>query len=207
MTRAEHIAYIKKNYLSTPSKRMAAELGKSDCFVRGVMRKEGLIVPPEILEKRKLESQFKKGQKAFNKGKKAQEYMSPEALEVIKKTQWSKDHRPHNHRSIGYIKARKDSHGYFYMYIKVADKQWQLLHRYNWQQAHGPIPKGYNVQFRDGNTENCAIENLYLVARSNQVIINKRGGKIIPPELQQTIILTSSISRKIKHHEKQSSRP
>jgi hypothetical protein len=34
------------------------------------------------------------------------------------------------------------------------------VHRYVWEQVHGPIPKGYHVHHRDGDANNNSIENL-----------------------------------------------
>lgn len=42
-------------------------------------------------------------------------------------------------------------------------------HRWLWEQAHGAIPKGYNVQFKDGDTLNCVLDNLYLISRKKQL--------------------------------------
>lgn len=37
------------------------------------------------------------------------------------------------------------------------------LSRYVWEQHNGKIPKGYKIIFKDGNPENCDIENLMMV--------------------------------------------
>ena len=42
-------------------------------------------------------------------------------------------------------------------------------HRYIWEKAFGPIPKGHCVQFKDGDTTNCILDNLYLISRAKQV--------------------------------------
>ena len=53
-----------------------------------------------------------------------------------------------------------------YVYIKVSDDAKMVMkHRWVWEQAHGPIPKGYNIMFRDGNRLNCSLDNLELVSR------------------------------------------
>lgn len=35
------------------------------------------------------------------------------------------------------------------------------LHRVVWEENFGPIPAGYKVYFKDGNSLNCKPENLY----------------------------------------------
>lgn len=37
------------------------------------------------------------------------------------------------------------------------------LHKLVWQRANGPVPNGFQLHFKDGNKENCHIENLELV--------------------------------------------
>ena len=50
---------------------------------------------------------------------------------------------------------RQKSKGY--VYIKVRDGEPMVLkHRWVWEQAHGEIPEGYNVTFRDGDSRNCS---------------------------------------------------
>lgn len=50
------------------------------------------------------------------------------------------------------------------------------LHRYKWERLVGPIPDGYEIHHKDGNTHNNALENLECVKgsehRSAHAIIN-----------------------------------
>ncbi len=39
---------------------------------------------------------------------------------------------------------------------------WVPYHRHVWETAHGPIPKGAQITFKDGNALNCALSNLRL---------------------------------------------
>lgn len=39
------------------------------------------------------------------------------------------------------------------------------LNRVVWEEAHGPVPAGFEVCFKDGNKDNCALENLELRKR------------------------------------------
>lgn len=47
-------------------------------------------------------------------------------------------------------------------------KNWKQKHRLVWERENGPIPEGYMVTFLDGDTNNCSIENLYLIPRKIQ---------------------------------------
>lgn len=57
----------------------------------------------------------------------------------------------HNKMPLGTLRIN----GSGYLAIKVQEtgyqpRDWEPYHRYVWRQAHGPIPKGYVVTFRDG---------------------------------------------------------
>jgi HNH endonuclease len=43
------------------------------------------------------------------------------------------------------------------------------LHHVVWEEHNGPIPQGHKVCFKDGDSLNCAIENLELLTNSEQV--------------------------------------
>ena len=68
---------------------------------------------------------------------------------------------------------------------KVGPKKWVPEHRYVWEQANGPVPEGYLVTFKDGNGENCAIENLAIVTRAENVILNRCKLRFDDPELAE----------------------
>jgi len=127
-----------------------------------------LEIPKEILEQRTKESYFQKGMIPANKGKK----MPEDVRKKIKHTFFKKGHQPHNTKKNG-DEVKRRSKGKEYWMIKVPGRTKIVYkHRYLWELHHGSIPKGFNVQFKDGNTLNCVIENLYLIDRSNQVIEN-----------------------------------
>ena len=53
-----------------------------------------------------------------------------------------------------------------------------MKHYYIWEKTNGKIPKGYYLCFKDGNTLNCELENLYLVTPSElgKLVQNKVYG-------------------------------
>lgn len=71
-------------------------------------------------------------------------------------------------KPVGYECVRNEK-GRHYVWIKPEGRRMMPKHRWLWEQAYGPIPKGHNVQFKDGNTLNCVLENLYLISRAKQV--------------------------------------
>ena len=138
---------------------------------------------------------FKKGSVPPNKGKK----MSPEVYEKVKETMFKKGNSPVNHREVG--SERINVAGY--IEIKVAEpNRWKLKHRIIWEQVNGEIPKGYNVQFKNHNPQDCRIENLYLICRADQMRIEHSLMAKYPKEMQEVIRLKGVVNRIIHKRER-----
>lgn len=113
-----------------------------------------------------LTGQFVKGCTSFNKGKKQSEYMSADAIERTKATRFKKGNTPINHKPVGTERIDRDG----YIMVKVAEpNKWKLKHRMVWEEAHGEVPKGYIVIFKDQNKMNCELNNLMLITRAVHV--------------------------------------
>ena len=138
---------------------------------------------------------FKKGSVPPNKGKK----MSPEVYEKVKETMFKKGNSPVNHREVGSERINVDG----YIEIKVAEpNRWKLKHRIIWEQVNGEIPKGYNVQFKNHNPQDCRIENLYLICRADQMRTENSLVAKYPKEMQEVIRLKGVVNRIIHKREK-----
>lgn len=148
---------------------------------------------------RSIANQFKKGHEAWNKGKRAIDYMRPEQIEVLKKTQFKKGIKPHNTVPIGHRRVTVDG----YIEVKVRDslvnpknKNFELLQRIVWEKHNGPIQKGSIILFKDGDKMNCDIDNLQLITKRENMLRNvysdvsivKRMFKIIEPEMIEKFI-------------------
>lgn len=198
-------AFLKRNYLRIPTKRMSKMLGRSESSARQRLALLGLVVPPEIVKKFKAESQFKPGQTSFNKGRKQTEYMSKEAIERTKKTRFKKGNEPHNTKEKdGVISIRydhKNRNGKPYKYIRLSKGVWFPLHQYKWELKNGKQPKGTVLRFKDGNTLNCTLKNLELISRSENMARNTIHR--YPNDLKQLIRLNNKLKRKANEHKKQ----
>lgn len=126
--------------------------------------------------------QFKKGHHSFNKGKKQSEFMTQEQIERTKATRFKKGDTPYNHLEVGSIVT--DSDGYLKKKIGEPNK-WKHLHRLVWEEAHGPVPKGMIVAFKDGNKANCDIGNLYIKSRAEHAVMNHLNLQSECPELTE----------------------
>lgn len=137
--------------------------------------------------------QFKKGTIPPNKGQKQIEFMSLDSIERTKATRFKKGNVPLNHRLVGSERFDKDG----YIMVKVADpSKWKLKHRYIWEKANGKVPKGCNIQFKDGNRLNISLENLYMINRKDQM--NQNSIVRYPSEVRTAIKRISKINKLIK---------
>lgn len=129
--------------------------------------------------------QFQKGHSTWNKGIKG--YMG------ANKTSFKKGNVPHNYRPVGSERITKDG----YVEIKVSDpNKWELKHRYIYEKEHGKIPEGYNVMFADKNRMNLDIDNLILVSKSEDLIMNKNKLIFEKQELTRTGHLIAKVISK-----------
>jgi len=111
---------------------------------------------------------FQKGYVPFNKGK---HVWTDDCPESMKRTQFKPGNLPHNTRPIGYERVDKKEG---YVFVKVPGKRKMVLkHRWVWEQAHGPIPKGYIIIFMNGDRTDCRLENLKMIPQSLNSIRNR----------------------------------
>jgi hypothetical protein len=127
--------------------------------------------------------------------------MPEEIRERVKHTWFPKGNKPQNHKPVGHERITRDG----YKEVKVSEPNvFKLYHRLIWEQHNGPIPKGYNIQFKDGDKLNTTIENLYIISRKEQMLKNNIHN--YPKELIPLIILQGKLNKKIKQHGKKQNR-
>lgn len=142
---------------------------------------------------------FLKGGTPHNKGIKGVCYKGCE------KTWYKKGQLPHNTKPIGYERISKDG----YIEVKIAMRpsdtedghNFVAKHRLIWEQFNGPIPKGCNIIFLDGDKTNCEIDNLVLVTRAEHLELTRNKLRGSTPQFTETAVLiarASVISRKRK---------
>ena len=121
-----------------------------------------------------VNTRFKKGLEAHNKGKR----MEIEVYSKCAPTMFKPGRKPNNVDSIGTEKMAADG----YVWVKIDDKpkvpkvvNWKQKHRIVWEQWHGPIPEGHMIIFLDGDHENFDIDNLDIITKSENLIMNRKG--------------------------------
>lgn len=189
------LAILKKLYSNTKTETVAAIIGIKVSQVYHKANDLGLKKHPEFIKRHArfqpgstvgINTRFKKGNIPQNKGKK----MKPEMYEKLKSTMFKKGCKPHNFKNSGYSRITKDG------YIEVKQENgFKLLHRIVYENCYGPIPNGHNVQFKDGNKQNCTPENLYIINRKEQMIQNSFLN--LPDEIIELIRLKARLTRKI----------
>ena len=132
-------------------------------------------------------SKFKKGQEAWNKGKKG--YMGANS------TSFKKGDIPANYRPVGSERIdKKDG----YTLIKVKDpRTWKRKHVVLWEEKHGKLKKGHVVIFGDGDKSNFDIDNLLCVSRAQLATLNSKSMIQKSAELTKVAINIVNLQHKI----------
>lgn len=199
------IKYLQQHYSNTHNRDLAAYFGcemhtvENKAFALGLKKDRSFIA--EIARKNiqcpnhpGRKCWFEKGTIPHNKGKKQTEYMTPEAIECTKATRFKKGQRSWNHKPVGYERINVNG----YTEVKTAEpNKFEQKHRVIWRQHYGKIPKGHNVQFRDGNRQNFNVENLYLISRSDQLKKENSMHARFPKDVQLAIQMKGALNRQI----------
>lgn len=166
------VQFLIRHYATRTCKDIAEWVHHSPRSVQAQAFKLGLRKDKAFMRECSKRSQFTKGHRPFNKGRYSKEWMSERGRRNSAKTQFKPGEvNPHSPtiRQPGYECVRTEK-GRQYIWIKPHDgRRMTPKHRYLWEMEYGAIPKGFNVQFKDGNPLNCVLDNLYLISRAKQV--------------------------------------
>lgn len=139
---------------------------------------------------------FYKGHKPWNTGTKGLSLTGPNS------GTFRKGNVPPNRKPLWSERVdRKDG----YIWIKVPERdpytgfptRYRLKHVWVYEQAHGPVPEGHVVIFKDQNRRNFDPENLEAIKRADLVRINQAGYKNEPDELKPSILALCRLKTKI----------
>lgn len=179
------IAFLRKHYKTTELKGVVTEMNAEFNTDITLKQLRAFTRNHEIRSNRC--TQFKPNHLPHNAGTKG----------VVKPNSGSfKKGRPSlNQVSIGSERINVDG----YVEIKVADpNKWDLKQRVVWRLHNGDIPTGEMVRFKDGDRKNTDIDNLFIVNRSTNAILNNRYKLNDQPlELKNSIILMAKIDSRL----------
>lgn len=186
--------FLRKHYADNSQKDLAECLNRSTSAIQNRGKTLQLRKSEEFMSNPANLSMFRKGHVSANKGQK----MSAEQYARCGPTMFKPGHKPNNITQVGEIRKRsnykKDLH---YMMIKVAEPgDWELLQRNVWEKANGPIPKGMNIIFKDGNYRNCNLDNLEMISDKNLMSRNTIHNQY-PKEIVKTIQLLGTLKRRL----------
>jgi hypothetical protein len=136
---------------------------------------------------------FEKGNRPWNTGTKG----------LCKRNSgcFNKGNMPGNTRLLGSERiCSKDG----FILIKIAERnpytgaptRYKHKHVFLWEQAHGPVPAGKVVAFKDADQTHCVIENLMLISRAVLLRLNWKQYKKMPAELKPSILALAKLETK-----------
>lgn len=197
----QDIEYMTANYPTTFMKDMCEYLDRSEksiymqAYLMGLKKDKDFLTEwhKNNIPQAFIDNQKKKGDIPHNKGVP----MSKEKYDRCRRTMFKKGHRPHNtnKEGDGAITLRnKENYKARVFNIRISAGKWVPLHRYIWEQVHGPIPKGFIVAFKNGYTD-CRIENLELMSRADNMRRNSMHN--YPEELREMLHIKIGFNRKL----------
>lgn len=198
---AKEEARLIELYPDTPMPQLIEAFGRPDhsiynkAHALGLSRSDAYLASEHACRLRRednpgIEHRFKPGQAAWNKGTR----FDPGGRSA--ETRFAPGSLPHNNVPVGTERITDDG----IRQRKVRDdgpahRRWKSVHSILWEEAHGEIPAGHLVVFRDRDPKHIEIGNLELVSRAE----NMRRNTIhrYPPELKSTIRQLSKLKRAI----------
>lgn len=147
---------------------------------------------------------YEKGHVPFNKGLKQEAFISPEAMENVKKNRFRKGNHPPNEMPIGSI--RKTDDGYLLRKKSMHGscwERWEFLHRAIWEEHYGPIPPGMVVIFKDSDRSNCSIDNLMMISKQENGAATMRGYRFTDPDLTVAGVRVAKLHLRMKELRKE----
>lgn len=198
-------ALIRRHYPHRYTREVAAMIGVSERCIYSLASTMGLKKSPAFL-KRELarqgerlrrvgaRSRFEPGRPSWNAGKKG--WCAP----GCERTWFKKGFFPYNRDPefyvLGALKVSDDGYIVMRTSFKPGASGWSLLHRVLWEDAHGPVPRGYCLAFKDGEPLNVCLENLELITRAE--LMRRNTIHNLPQPLKEVVQLRGALKRRIR---------
>lgn len=183
----EEEASLRKLYATHTARQIGELLGRSKASIKNRIHKLGLVCG-------KNPGRFAPGAAPWNKG------ISFNAGGRSAETRFKPGHLSGRAKQIakpiGHERISKDG----YLERKISDdpvfnRRWRAVHILLWEAAHGPLPKGHAIVFKDGDKRHIALDNLQLVTRDELMLRNTLHN--YGPEIARVIQLKGAITRQI----------
>lgn len=182
----EHLEFLRKNYPLMSQKKLTEALNKEF----GLERTPGQVLG--VLKNYKITS----GRDGRFEGADDPRRCTTGATGPNAGT-FKKGQVPINLKPLGH--ERVDKNGF--LLVKIPEKnpytgaatRYQFKHIYLWEQAHGKVPSGHAVAFRDGDKANCVLENLMLITRAELLQLNKHGYSSAPSDIKPVLLTLAKL--------------
>lgn len=209
MPRGARIAYSKAEMKWLKANRLLIISDYHKAFVAKFGRDDIAVVHLHALRKRKgwrtgRTGRFEPGQVAYNKGKPCAAGRGGRHPNA-KRTQFKKGNLPHNTNFLHHERVSKD--GYVEISIDETnphtgyERRYVLKHRWLWNKANGPLPKGMALKCLDGNKLNTDPSNWEAVPRALLPRLNGRFGRNYddaPAELKPAILAVAKLEHGLR---------
>jgi len=140
--------------------------------------------------------EYAKGHRPWNSGTKGTGICKANAGSFVR------GNIPHTVRPIG-SKRIDAKDGYLYIKVSETAPMWRMRHVTLWEEHHGPIPPGHNVQFIDSDRTNITIENLELISKAVNFRRNIMGYSAIEPEVKPLITTIAKVDQAVYQRRKE----
>jgi hypothetical protein len=209
----EEIQVIKAKYADNKTEELAKQLNRSTRSIYSVAndfklkKSESFLNSPSSGRLQKgsdigKDFLFEKGHIPPNKGKKLEEFMKPETIEIFKANMYKKGNIPHNAYEDGEETIYTDKEGRQYLKIKVPGiRKLVFKHYVVYSEAFGELQENHIIIFKDGNSLNCIAENLKAITKQENM--KRNSIHRFPEELKSVIRLLSKLNKQTQKHEKQ----
>lgn len=206
-------ATLRDLYPSLSTVVVAARMRRTVSAINGRAEKLGLRKTPEYLaspaacrlrreDNPGIAYRFPKGHVPMNKGVRRPGW-GPGRM---KETQFKKGQRTgaanSNWRPVGTEVV--DDEGY--RKRKIADdpvpsrRNWKFVHVLVWEAAHGPVPAGHTIAFKNGNNAEIRLDNLECISRGQLMARNTVHN--LPKPVAQVVQLRGQLHRMIRRRER-----
>lgn len=98
---------------------------------------------------------------------------------------------------------RLNADGYVDMKIREGSRAWKQFHRILWEDAHGPVPRGFCLIFRDGDALNIELGNLQLITRAE--LMRRNSVHNLPEPLRLTVLQLGRLKKRINRENRRGS--
>ena len=208
---AAQLTLLKRIYPSTATKLVAKRVGHPLAGVYGMATMLGLKKSAAFHQDAKKSGRFNKlttsgvpfrfpkGNVPANKSLRRPGY----APGRMRETQFKKGGFPVNRDPDFYVLGalRVNADGYIDMRVSFARgaRGWKALHRILWEDAHGPIPAGHKLVFKNGDKLDVELDNIELI--SDAELLRRNSIHRYPQDLHGAMVALGQFKRRLREEQ------